>query len=332
MTRVLVTGGAGFVGSHTVDALVVRGDEVVIFDSLDPQVHPGGKTPDYLNPDAELIRGDVRDVDALRAALSGVQAVIHLAAAVGVGQSMYEVRRYVEINSLGGANLLQLLVDEDHQVGRVVVASSMSIFGEGAYECASCGPVEANSRTDEQLERHEWEPKCDGCGKALQSVPTPESKRLQPTSIYAVTKRDHEEMFLFTGRPPIIYEDGQQSRDFIHVSDIVQANLLALDGHHIADRVYNVGTGRPTTVLQVGETMAQLLGSEARLNVIGRYRAGDIRHCFADISSLRDELGFEPCVTFTDGMGQLVKWLHSQSAEDGVESAQAELQRRGLVS
>jgi dTDP-L-rhamnose 4-epimerase len=369
--RVLVIGGAGFVGSHTVDALIERGYEVRVFDNLEPQVHGNSQRPAYLNPQAEFILGDVRDRDALRQALAGVEAVFYLAAVVGVGQSMYEIRRYVEVNSGGAANFLDILANEHHTVRKVVVASSMSVYGEGAYECDVCGPVYPQLRPESQLRRREWEMHCPKCGAVARPVPTPEDKPLFPASIYAITKRDHEEMFLVVGRaygipivalryfniygprqalsnpytgvvaifasrmlnnrPPIVYEDGLQSRDFVHVSDVVQANLLALEREEANYQVFNVGTGQPTTVLEVAAVLGEVLGYEGKPKIENRYRAGDIRHCYADISRIRKQMGYEPKVSLREGLIGMVDWLREQNAVDKVQEAQAMLVRRGLI-
>jgi dTDP-L-rhamnose 4-epimerase len=369
--RVLVTGGAGFVGSHTVDALIERGYEVRILDSLDPQVHRDGRPPAWLNPRAELVRAEITDREAVRAALAGVERVVHLAAAVGVGQSMYAVRRYVHDNSLGAATLLDVLANDTHTVRRMVVASSMSIYGEGAYRCGRCGPVAPPLRPEAQLRQGAWEVLCPRCSVPTEPVPTGEDKPLQPTSIYAITKRDHEEMFLavgraygiatvalryfnvygprqslsnpytgvaaifasrlLNGRAPMIFEDGRQSRDFVHVSDIARANLLALERSEADFGVFNIGTGRPTTVLQIAEALAAGLGSSLEPEVLGRCRAGDIRHCFADVSKISGALGFEADVPLAHGMRQLVDWLRSQPAEDMVDGAQGELEARRLI-
>jgi dTDP-L-rhamnose 4-epimerase len=369
--RVLVTGGAGFVGSHTVDALVQQGHAVRIFDSLDAQVHRDGRAPAWLNPAAELVRGVVTDRAALAQALAGMDAVIYLAAAVGVGQSMYEIRRYVHDNALGGATFLDVIANEPHTIRRIVVASSMSIYGEGGYRCARCGPVAPGPRPEVQLQQAAWEARCPRCAAETEPLATAEDKPLAPTSIYAITKRDHEEMFLavgraygiptvalryfniygprqslsnpytgvvaifasrlLNGRPPLVFEDGRQSRDFVHVGDVVRANLLALEHPAAAFQVFNVGTGRRTSVLDIAEGLATGLGSDVKPQVLGRYRAGDVRHCFADVSAIRTALGFEATTGLADGLRELVGWMRSQPAEDLVDEARAALDARRLI-
>ena len=370
--RVLVTGGAGFIGSHLVDALLQYGHSVRVYDVLDRQVHPGGRLPEYLSSQAEFIHGDVRDRPRLLQALSGVEVVYHLAAFVGVGQSMYDIRRYVEGNSVGGATLLDILANERHSVRRLIVASSMSIYGEGAYECRAHGVQCPGLRQKAQLEEHCWEVRCPTCQEGMQPIPTPEGKPLQPTSIYAVTKRDHEEMFLAVGRSygiptvalrffnvygsrqalsnpytgvlaifgsrllsghaPVIYEDGGQSRDFVHVSDIVQANLLALSQDTAAFGVFNVGTGTCTSVGEVSRIYQDRLGIRVAPDVRRQFREGDIRHCYADITRARERLGYEPQVKLESGMDELVEWVQAQSVVDSFDSAARELSTRGLLS
>ncbi len=372
--NILVTGGAGFIGSHLVDALLQRGHEVVVYDSLEEQVHgDGGRKPAYLDEGATFVRGDVRDYEALADCIvnRGVEVVSHQAAVVGVGQSMYEIRRYVEANSLGTANLLDILANRQHGVRKVVVASSMSIYGEGKYLCPDDGVVYPKLRAAEQMSRRDWEVRCPHCGGELQPTGTDEDKPLFPTSIYATTKRDQEEMVMefgdaygiacvalryfnvygtrqaisnpytgvaaiFAGRllndlPPLIFEDGKQSRDFTHVSDIVQANLLATEQDAGDFDVFNVGTGRSTSVLEVAETLAKKLNKDVEPQLLGKFRSGDIRHCYGDIDKIRSKLGFEPSVGFEEGMEGLVAWLASETSVDRGDLAMQELEARGLA-
>lgn len=372
--RVLVTGGAGFIGSHLVDALLERGYAVRVYDNLEPQVHGGlreeGKWPAYLSPEAERILGDIRDREALRRALRDVDVVVHLAARVGVGQSMYEIESYVDVNVRGTAVLLDLLANERHRVHRLIVASSMSAYGEGQYECEHCGVVYPAGRTEEQLRARDWEVHCPHCGAKVLPQPTPEEKPLAPASVYAISKRDQEEMCLAVGRayglptvalrlfnvygsrqalsnpytgvvavfssrllngnPPVVYEDGQQRRDFLHVSDAVQAFLLAIEGENAAYSALNVGSGRPVTVRQIAEALISYLGSDLQPEVSGRYRAGDIRHCFPSIERLHT-LGYRPRVSFAEGIGETVEWVREQAAVDRFAAAQQELERRRLA-
>jgi dTDP-L-rhamnose 4-epimerase len=368
--NVLVTGGAGFIGSHLVDALIAQGHRVRVFDKLVPQVHTTGRAL-YLNPQAEFIRGDVCDADGLKESLEGIDVVYHEAAEVGVGQSMYELRRYVEANTLGTAILLEAIVERRTRIRKLVVASSMSIYGEGAYRCAACGIVYPQLRSLGQLLRRGWEVECDTCGTALEPAPTNEEKPLFPASVYAITKQDQEQLCLvvcraygipavalryfnaygprqalsnpYTGvcaifssrllneQRPMVFEDGEQTRDFVHVSDIVQANLRALETERADYQTVNVGTGRPTSVRQVARLLAKGLGKDLEPELTAKYREGDIRHCVADISRARTLLGYEPQMPLERGLAELLAWLKEQDAQDRVTQATAELEARQLV-
>ena len=369
--RILVTGGAGFIGSHLVDALVDRWFDVVIFDSLEPQVHPEGAPPPYLNRKAKFVHGDVRDAGQLKRVLDGVEVIFHEASAVGVGQSQYEIARYVGVNTFGTAQLLDLLVNTDHAVRKLVVAASMSSYGEGLYRCATCGPVRPPLRSAEQTRDGAWEPPCPKCGGPLTPAPTGEDERLYCNSIYSQTKKDQEEMCLLVGRtyglpvvalryfnvygprqslsnpytgvaaiflsrvkndrPPVLYEDGLQTRDFIHVSDVVRANLLAMEKSEADGQVLNVGTGVPVTIRHVAETLCRACGKALTPHVTHQFRKGDVRHCYADLSRISRLLGFSPQVRFEDGMSELIEWSRSVEAWDGYDRARAELEAKGLL-
>lgn len=369
--NILVTGGAGFIGSHLVDALVHRGHNVRILDSLVEQVH-GSSEPPHLNKAAEFIRGDVCDPKIVASALDGIDIVYHQAAEVGVGQSMYEIVRYVKANDLGTAVLLEEMIKRPSQFKKLIVASSMSIYGEGAYHCGACNVnICPLLRSDEQLAAHDWEFRCENCGGVLNPIGTPEEKQLFPTSVYAVSKQDQEQYCLAVGRAykiptvafryfnvygtrqslsnpytgvcaifssrllndqaPTIFEDGEQSRDFVHVSDIVQANLLAMETNSGDYHAMNVGTGRATSVKEIARLLAKGLSKTIEPELVSKYREGDIRHCIADISKSSKLLGYEPKVTLEAGLKELLAWLAEQTAEDRVESATAELATRSLV-
>ncbi len=370
MQRVLITGGAGFIGSHVADLLLGSGYSVRLLDSLSPQVHGDGARPDYLAKDAELIVGDIRDQAAVERALRSVDAVVHLAAAVGVGQSMYEIASYTGINDLGTAVLLQCLLRSP--VERLVCASSMSIYGEGAARRGDGRIVAPRERSREQLRRSRWELEDDD-GAILFPVPTPENKQPSLSSVYALNKYAQERLCLITGkaydiptvalrffnvygprqalsnpytgviaifaarllhdRPPLLFEDGLQQRDFVHVADVANACALALRAPHAAGRVFNIGSGESRTVRSIAEDLARVMGRpHITPHVVGKYRAGDIRHCFADVALAQAELGFAPRVEFRSGLSGLADWLSGQIAVDSVERATAELESRGLVA
>jgi len=368
--RILITGGAGFIGSHLADHFLAVGDEVRALDHLSPQVHGSDRRrPDYLSQDVDLIVGDVRDGDTVRKALQGVDAVFHLAAAVGVGQSMYEVANYTSINNLGTAVLLEALIERP--VEKLIVASSMSIYGEGSSLRPDGTPGVALPRTREQLKAGDWAT-YDAQGNPLTPVPTPETKQPDAWSVYALSKFDQERLCLIlgeayniptvalrffnaygprqalsnpytgvlaifasrylSGRPPVVFEDGDQMRDFVSVHDVARACWLALETPEAAGKVFNVGSGSPVTIREVADSIARVMGrTDLPPEVSGRYRAGDIRHCFADISQATEVLGYEPQVTFEEGLSELAAWLDGQAAVDRTAEAQAQLVERGLV-
>src|SRR5262245_1070522 len=370
--KVLVTGGAGFIGSHLADRLLADGHDVRALDNLDPQVHATGERPDYLDQAVELQTGDVRDRDAVRRALDGVDAVVHFAAAVGVGPSMYEFERYTSINAIGAAVVLEEALERRDAIQKLLVASSMSIYGEGQYGNPRTGEsgLAPWIRPEQQLAAREWDI-LDDDGTALEPEPTAETKPLRPTSIYAINKRDHEEMFLAIGAAygmpavalrffnvygerqslsnpytgvaaifssrllndnrPLVFEDGGQTRDFIDVRDIASCCALALTQDGADGRTVNVGTGVPTSVVEVAHTIARGLGKEIEPDVVGKYRAGDIRHCYADPALAQRLLGFRAEIPFEAGMQDLLRWLEGQEAEDSVDAAREALVARGLA-
>jgi dTDP-L-rhamnose 4-epimerase len=368
--RILITGGAGFVGSHLADELLDHGYDVRVLDNLSPQVHGDGrKRPEHLAEDVELLVGDVRDSAAVERALEGVDAVYHFAAAVGVGQSMYEISEYTSVNSLGTAVLLEQLVH--HRVERLVVASSMSIYGEGMYRARDGRIVPGKERALDQLKQHDWELR-DADGSPLQPIPTPEHKMPALPSVYAINKYDQERLCLSVGRAydieavglrffniygprqalsnpytgvlaifasrylnrqaPLIHEDGHQRRDFVSVRDVARACRLALERPGVGGEVFNIGSGQNFSVREVAAEMAQALDcTDIEPEVTGRYRMGDIRHCFADISHAASRLGYAPQVDFQSGVKDLAGWLEGKTAEDRVLQASQELASRGLT-
>jgi dTDP-L-rhamnose 4-epimerase len=370
MKNILITGGAGFIGSHLTDLLLSRGYSVRVFDNLSPQIHPERSHPAYLSSHAELLVGDVRDKEALAHALCGMDAVVHLAAAIGVGQSMYEIVSYTDINDVGTAVLMEALAR--HPVERLVCASSMSIYGEGSARRPDGDIVAPKERPTGRLRRGIWELEDDD-GAGLAPVPTAESKVPALSSIYALNKYVQERLCLIAGaaynipvvalrffnvygprqalsnpytgvlaifaarllhgRPPLVFEDGHQRRDFVHVTDVAGACLLALTSPRASRQAFNVGSGNSRTILSVAADLANVMGrTEIVPHVTGTYRAGDIRHCFADLRRARGELGFAPKVGFRQGLENLTEWLTGQIAIDAVERATSELEMRGLVA
>jgi dTDP-L-rhamnose 4-epimerase len=368
--KVLITGGAGFIGSHLADELLNFGYEVRALDNLSEQVHGRNcERPEYLNPEVELIIGDVRDKKIVLQALEGVSAVFHLAAMVGVGQSMYQIREYTDVNNTGTAVLLEALAEKP--VEKLVVASSMSIYGEGLYRNAAGEPVVASERPLEQLKAGRWEV-LDQEGRELTPLPTSEEKTPCLSSVYALSKYDQERMSLIVGRayniptvamrffnvygtrqalsnpytgvlaifasrflndnPPMIFEDGLQQRDFVHVRDVALACRLALETPAADGQVFNVGSGQNYTITEIAERLAKVLGKEhLRAQITGKYRVGDIRHCYSDINLAKEVLGFYPQVDFNSGLQELADWLEGQIAYDRVNEASAELAARGLT-
>jgi dTDP-L-rhamnose 4-epimerase len=364
----LITGGAGFIGSHLARHLLGLGYEVRALDNLEAQVHGDGARPTYLEEDVELIRGGVCDPEAVRTALPGVEYVVHFAARVGVGQSMYEIDEYAAVNTQGTGVLLEAMIDRD--IGKLLVASSMSIYGEGLYRSQTGRIAESASRSRLQLERADWDP-IDEFGDPLEPLPTPEWKQPDLSSIYALGKFDQERMCLLFGssygvptvalrffnvygpdqalsnpytgvlaifagrllnsRPPLIYEDGHQRRDFVSVHDVVQGCALALEREEANGLALNIGSGQSVSVIDVARQLAQVMDSQELPEVTGKYRVGDIRHCFADISLAREALGYEPEVSLEQGMAELAQWLEGQAPDDRVEAAASELAARGLT-
>lgn len=371
MTRVLVTGGAGFIGSHIVDHLLDHGYDVTVVDNLTDQVHDG--EPDYLNADAEYVWGDIRDRELMADLLCETDVLCHHASAVSVGQSMYEIEEYVEVNTLATARLLDIIVSEEIELEKLVVASSMANYGEGQYFCPDCGEGRTPTlRSDEQMAQGDWDHHCSTCGESLEARPTPEAKKLDCMSVYGITKKDQEELFLSIGRaydipavalryfnvygsrqsfdnpytgvlatfsnriqngnPPVIYEDGEQKRDFVHATDVARANRLAIE-RDVAGVAINVASGEPTTVNEVAAMLIDCYGEADDLTseITGDYRQGDVRHCFADTTRAEELLGFEPEMGLEEGLAELVEWGRTQDAEDSFEQARAELEEKGLL-
>ncbi len=366
---VLVTGGAGFIGRHLVAALLARGYAVRVVDSLIEQVHHASG-PDPILDEVDFIHGDVRDPELMALAVRGMDKVVHLAAEVGVGQSMYEIDRYVSANDQGTAVLFQALIG--NPVERVVVASSMSIYGEGLYRTPDGALVQDAVRPLQGSARAGWDP-AGPRGERLTPVATPEWKRPELASVYAITKYVQERLTLtvapaygmqgvalrlfnvygpgqalsnpytgvlaifasrlLNGQRPLVFEDGEQRRDFVHVDDVSRAFLLALEREEAAGGVFNIGSGRDVSVCEVGDAIARAMRKpHLSPEITGQARTGDIRHCFADISAARERLGFQPRRCFEDSLAELSDWVRRQRAVDRVAEARRELEARGLVT
>src|SRR3954465_6786362 len=365
--HILITGGAGFIGSHLADELLAQGHRVRALDNPTPQVRETGR-PDYLPPDVELGEGDVRDKRVVRDALRNVDTVVHFAARVGVGQSMYEIADYIAVNTQATGVLLEAILDR--AVRKLLVASSMSVYGEGAYVTTDGESFTTCERTQAQLEQGEWDA-VDDAGRPLVPVPTPEDKRPALSSVYALTKFDQERLCLMfgaaydvpvvalrffntygprqalsnpytgvlaifasrllNGRPPLVFEDGLQRRDFVSVHDVASACELALTRDGADGLAVNIGSGRSVTVCEIAEKLAETLDKDLEPEISGSYRFGDIRHCFADISLARETLGYEPQQELEEGMRELAAWLEGQGAHDRVDAATEELRSRGLT-
>lgn len=367
--QILITGGAGFIGSHLANELLEYGYRVRVLDNLCPQVHgPDARRPSYLNSEVELQVGDVRDPSAVRRALRDVDAVYHFVAAVGVGQSMYEIAEYTSINNLGTAVLLEALLKK--RVERLIVASSMSLYGEGLYQDSAGRITAAAARTIDQIRAGDWEVR-DEAGNVLTPLPTPETKPPSLNSVYALNKYDQEQLCLMigraynmpvvalrffnifgpyqalsnpytgvlaifasrllNGRAPLINEDGLQKRDFVSVYDVARACRLALETEAAGGEVFNIASGNQYTILELGNRIARALGRDIEPELTGKYRAGDIRHCFADITKAKEILGYVPRIQLEEGLQDLAAWLEGQVACDRVAESRNELAARGLM-
>jgi dTDP-L-rhamnose 4-epimerase len=371
MSKILITGGAGFIGSHTADLLLSRGHTVRILDILDPQIHgESAPFPGYLDPRVETIKGDVCDPADCRAALDGVEAVYHLAAQTGVGQSMYDMRGYVHTNCTGTATLLEAIVKERFPIRRLVLASSRAVYGEGSYRCPEHGEVFPPVRDRLAMEKGDFAVHCPQCGIITTSIPTAEIRPLAPISVYGWTKKHQEDLVrhaaethglstvilryfnvygsrqslknpytgvvtvffnrILAGNPIHLYERGQPLRDFVHVGDVVQANLLALEKDLPTGATFNVGSGEETTITDIARALAKALGLEANLKQTGEFRVGDIFACMADMTASKALLGYLPEWGLIEGMREFSTWATQHTVEDNYQRTVDELTRHGL--
>ena len=368
--KILVTGGAGFIGSHLVDKLILSGYEVIILDNLEDQVHHGQK-PTYINKKAQLIKGDVRDYQVFKKAIKDIDAIFHLAAAVGVAQSNYQIKKYIDSNLGGLANLLEILVNSKHQVKKIIGISSMTGYGEGNYWCKNCGIVRPSLRDELQLKKKDWNLYCPNCKRMVKAVSTDEQALDYPNSIYGLSKKVQQDLLFlvsklyniptvvlrgfnvygprqslsnpYTGvsaifisrlknnQPCVVYEDGLQSRDFVSVHDMVEAFILALENARTNYQMFNIGSGHGTTILEIARTLSKSLGKVDLIQVNQEFRKNDIRHCFADISKAKKLLGWKPKISLEQGLKELIEWSEKEKADDKFTQAQKELKQKGLM-
>jgi len=368
--KILVTGGAGFIGSFLVDELINKGHKVRIFDNLEDQVH-GGTKPDYLNKKAEFIRGDIRNYDQLKKALSEIEVVYHMAASVGVAQSNYEIKKYIDTNIGGTANLLDILVNSKTKVKKIICNSSMTGLGEGNYFCNKCKQIVRPRLRNEKDVKKQWNPLCPVCENKIKPVATPEDVSEYPNSIYAISKKTQQDMLLhfgktykpsvtilrcfnvygprqslsnpytgvtaiFTSRiknnqPAVVYEDGMQTRDFISVHDVVKVLLKPLTNKNADNQLFNIGSGKATPIKEIALTIARHFDKENLVEVRNQFRTGDIRHCFADIRKAKKLLNWEPNVNLEKGFAEMIAWGEKQKAKDDFKKSEKELKQKGLL-
>jgi dTDP-L-rhamnose 4-epimerase len=373
--KILITGGAGFIGSHLADKLIEENNnQITIYDILSKQVHGQiEKPPDYLNYQARFVKGSVIDYKVFEELVKENEVVIHLAARVGVGQSMYQISEYTNHNIMGLANLMDILVNSNHNVEKVIIASSNTVYGEGKASCGNCGDIFPNFRSKEQLSRKEWELKCPKCGTQMKPRLTDEETPFNPGSIYALSKKVQEEMGmivsstygikttilrfflvygprqalsnpytgvcaifcsrLLNGKPPIVFEDGKQTRDFVNVKDVCQAVSLAVKSKNAEGEIFNVGTGTPIMIKEVAEILSDKINPTLKPILNHQFRIGDIRHCVADISKIKNKLGYNPELSFEQGVDEFVDWIKIQEkdSQDKTDVALKELEEKGLL-
>lgn len=357
MKSILITGGAGFIGSNIALRLLGKGLKVTVLDNLSPQIHGGNpeiSSPLYRNiiDKVTFVKGTVTSKEDWINAIKDQDAIIHLAAETGTGQSMYEIQKYIDVNIGGTGLMLDILANANHQIKKIIVASSRAIYGEGRYGCADHGIVYPTERRDEEMAKGDFSCKCPVCNKTVSLLSTTEDSKIHPTSVYGITKQNQEQMVLtvckslgiaavayryqnvygpgqslsnpYTGILSIfstiikngnainIFEDGKETRDFVFIDDVVEATVLGLENENANGQVYNVGTGVATDVVTVANTLAKFYNQEIPIQISGNYRLGDIRHNFADISKIKSELGFEPQWNFEKGIETFTNWVNEQ--------------------
>ena len=374
MKKILITGGAGFIGSRLCEKLFDKGYNITVLDNLSTQIHGNGESFLFkkIKDKCTFINGDVRNKEDWEVAIKGQEIVVHLAAETGTGQSMYEAEKYNDVNIIGTANMLDLLANKNHQIEKMLIASSRAIYGEGKYLCSKHGVIYPLQRNESDMEKGEFNPKCDSCNSQLQLVATDESSKIHPLSIYGITKQQQEQMVMTTGESlgiasvafryqnvygpgqslsnPYtgilsifstrilngndldIYEDGEESRDFVYIDDVVDATILGIEKKEANGQVFNVGSGVTTTVRQVAESLKKFYNSDINISISGKYRLGDIRHNYADLTKIKEVLGFSPKYDFQKGISKFVNWVKTQEImEDKYEESIKELRNKGLM-
>ena len=374
MKNILITGGAGFIGSRLCEKLFDKGYNITIIDSLSPQIHGERESLLFkkIKDKCTFIKGDVRNKEDWKKGIKGQEIIVHLAAETGTGQSMYQEEKYNEVNIMGTAHMLELLANTNHKVEKMIIASSRAIYGEGKYLCFSHGEIYPTQRNESDMKKGEFNLKCDICNSELQLIATDEKSKLHPSSIYGITKQEQEQMVMLMGEsldiPSVafryqnvygpgqsllnpytgilsifstrilngndldIYEDGLESRDFIYIDDVVDATILGIEKDEANGQIFNVGSGVPTTVKEVAESLKKCYNSDISISITGKYRLGDIRHNFADLTKINDILDFRPRYHFQEGLFEFVKWVETQDImEDKYEKSVKELKDKGLI-
>ena len=370
--NILITGGAGFIGSNLALKLIEKGYKVTVLDNLSPQIHTSN-SPLYnsIKDKVRFIKGTVLSYDDWKNALEEIDVVVHLAAETGTGQSMYEIEKYTDVNIKSTSIFLDILANEKHSVKKMIVASSRAIYGEGKYECSSCGIVYPNERKDEDMSKGDFTVKCPTCNANAKLLATDENSKIHPSSIYGITKQVQEQMFMVMGKtlniPAVafryqnvygagqslsnpytgilsifstrikngndinIFEDGKESRDFVYIDDVVDATILGIEKDEANYEVFNVGLGLAIDVNKVASTLVKEYKSNSKISISGNYRLGDIKDNYADLTKIQTKLGFEPKVSFEDGIKRFTKWVNAQEVvEDQYEKSINEMKEKGL--
>lgn len=370
--NVLITGGAGFIGSNLALKLISNGCNITVLDNLSPQIH-SENSPLYnsVKDKVNFIKGNILNYDDWKQALVNIEVVVHLAAETGTGQSMYEIEKYTDVNIKGTSIFLDILSNEKHSVKKMIIASSRSIYGEGKYECSSHGVVYPNERKDEDMAKKDFNVKCPICGINAKMLATDEASKIHPSSIYGITKQVQEQMFMVMGKslniPAVafryqnvygagqslsnpytgilsifstriknnndinIFEDGNESRDFVYIDDVVDATILGIEKDEANNKMFNVGLGEAISVIRVANTLAKEYKSKSAITVSGNYRIGDIRDNYADLSKIQQELGFKAKVSFEEGIHRFCEWVnHQEVSEDNYDASIEEMKEKGL--